>query len=238
MDRKLVITCEHAGNKVPEKYRHLFEDKEEVLNTHRGIDIGALELTQTICSTLQKEPHLHKVTRLLIDLNRSLHNPSAFSEFVEHVGEEERQEIIDNYYLPHRQKVKEKFISLISEGYAVFHLSVHTFTPILNEMKRNADIAFLYDPGRTTEKKFCWRWRKKAHQYLPDLKFRMNYPYRGTMDGFNTALKKEFTEDQYWGVELEVNQKFAESKDKERWKNIQNKIALSLKEVLSKMHDT
>lgn len=232
MDRKLIITCEHAGNEVPAKYRHLFRSNPEVLNTHRGYDIGALDLTNTISDALNIEAHVHTLSRLIIDLNRSLHNPSAFSEFMDGVDQESRRSIIEEYYLPHRQKIQQVITGSISKGRSVIHLSVHTFTPQLKGIVRNADVGLLYDPQRTSEKEFCWKWRRQLQSQMPDLKYRMNYPYRGTMDGFTTSLRKEFSQEKYLGVELEVNQKFAESNDWVRWRHIQKEIATSLQESI------
>lgn len=232
MDRKLIITCEHSGNKVPSKYKHLFELKPEILNTHRGYDIGALELTRTISETLESDTHAHDVSRLLIDLNRSLDNPSAFSEFTNEVGEETRRSIVEEYYLPYRSKVKQNISSLISKEVPVLHLSVHTFTPNMNGEHRNADVGILYDPKREQEKEFCWKWRKQLKKQMPELKYRMNYPYPGTMDGFSTSLRKELSEEVYWGIELEVNQRFAISEEAGRWKQVQNEIAESLRQVV------
>lgn len=232
MDRKLIITCEHSGNKVPSKYQHLFELNPEVLNTHRGYDIGALELTRTISQTLESDAHAHDVSRLLIDLNRSLNNPSAFSEFTDEVGEETRRSIVEEYYLPYRSKVKQNISSLISNKVPVLHLSVHTFTPTMNGEHRNADVGILYDPKRKQEKEFCRKWRKQLKKQMPELKYRMNYPYPGTMDGFSTSLRKELSEEVYWGIELEVNQRFAISEDDGKWQQIQNEIAKSLKKVI------
>lgn len=231
MDRKLVISCEHSGNKVPSKYEHLFDINPEVLNTHRGYDIGALELTTTISKTLDVEAHVHNVSRLLIDLNRSLNNPAAFSEYMDEVDQDTRQSIIEEYYLPHRKKVRQIIGELISDGQPVLHLSVHTFTPQMDGVKRNADIGILYDPKRETEKEFCQHWKRQLEELMSGLKYRMNYPYPGTMDGFSTSLRKELSQEEYWGIELEVNQKFAESNDEQRWKNIQLGIAKSLKLV-------
>jgi len=40
---RLVLTCEHGGNRVPAAYRALFEGAEALLATHAGYDIGALK---------------------------------------------------------------------------------------------------------------------------------------------------------------------------------------------------
>lgn len=232
MDRKVIISCEHAGNKVPPEYRHLFDADPAVLNTHRGLDIGALELTQTLGKTLDTDIYVHKISRLIVDLNRSLHNPSAFSEFMEGVDRNARKQLVRDYYLPHRKQVGQLVEKSVRNREPVFHLSVHTFTPKLGGVVRNADIGFLYDPRRDLEKKFCWHWRKKLQEKMPELKYRMNYPYRGTMDGFTTYLRKEFSMEEYLGIELEVNQKFPQSGNRKRWKLMQQHIANTLESVL------
>ena len=232
MDRKLIVTCEHSDNKVPPQYQHLFEVHSEVLETHRGYDIGALDLTRNISQKLKSETYAHEFSRLLVDLNRSLNNPSAFSEFMDGVDKETRRSIVEEYYLPYRQKIKNFMSSLISEGKAILHLSVHTFTPQMDGVERDVDIGLLYDPKRGQEKEFCWAWRRQLEKLMPDLKYRMNHPYPGTMDGFSTSIRKELTQDEYWGIELEVNQRFAISEDTADWRRVQDHIAESLRRVV------
>ena len=78
---KLVITCEHGGNKIPKEYEHLFNDHKEVLNTHRAWDPGALLIYNNFINK-NEYFHLHSdISRLLIELNRSLHHSKLFSEF-------------------------------------------------------------------------------------------------------------------------------------------------------------
>ena len=42
---RIVLTCEHGGNDIPETYKKLFPN-DDLLKTHRGYDIGALDLFQ------------------------------------------------------------------------------------------------------------------------------------------------------------------------------------------------
>ncbi|MDX1585628.1 MAG: N-formylglutamate amidohydrolase [Balneolaceae bacterium] len=232
MDRKLVVTCEHSDNKVPPQYQYLFERNSDVLETHRGYDIGALELTRTINRNVKSEAYAHEFSRLLVDLNRSIGNPSAFSEFMDEVDKDTRRSIVKEYYLPYRQKIKDFMSKLIERGEAILHLSVHTFTPQMDGVERDVDIGLLYDPKRDQEKRFCWEWRRQLEKLMPDLKYRMNHPYPGTMDGFSTSIRKELGQDDYWGIELEVNQRFAISDDTKRWQQLQDNIAKSLKSVI------
>ena len=76
-----LITCEHAVNRVPRAYRDLFRGRRRVLTTHRAFDYGALQLAKRFASRLEAQLVTGNVTRLLVDLNRSLSNPSIFSEF-------------------------------------------------------------------------------------------------------------------------------------------------------------
>lgn len=74
----LLISCEHAVNTVPYEYQTLFEPHKDILESHRGIDFGALEIAQSIhknnpCSLFQAT-----CTRLLVDCNRSINHPHCF----------------------------------------------------------------------------------------------------------------------------------------------------------------
>lgn len=142
-------------------------------------------------------------SRLLIDLNRSETHPCCFSMISNDL---QRQELIETMHRPFRGAVADTIHLLVDQGETVLHLSVHTFTPVLNGEIRNAEVALLYDPSRTLEKSFAIQWG----QSLAKLgRFRRNYPYRGTADGHTAALRKMFSPSQYIGMELEVNQSIA-----------------------------
>lgn len=203
---KLILTCEHAGNEVPQCYKYLFSEAGEVLETHRGYDPGALDLFVQL-KELAFFSSFQKVSRLLVENNRSLHHPQLFSEFTEKLTSEEKNEILENYYFPHRDLVEQKIAKVIAGGEEVIHVSVHTFTPQLNGEVRRADIGFLYDPSRKREKTTCINWRKKLQKQDLLLKLRFNFPYLGKSDGFTSHLRTKFPQN-YMGIELEVNQKF------------------------------
>ncbi len=70
----LFLTCEHAGNEIPEEYQQYFAEAGEVLQTHRGFDPGALDLFQQL-SRLAVFSQQYMISRLLIEPNRSLGHP-------------------------------------------------------------------------------------------------------------------------------------------------------------------
>lgn len=221
-DLRLILTCEHAGNEVPKEYNQLFLEAGPVLNSHRGFDPGALDLFNHLRKLAFFEK-FHMVTRLLVETNRSLHHPQLFSEWSKDLSEGEKKELLEDYYFPYRSSVEDEVRKTISEGNEALHLSVHTFTPVLNGQVRKADVGLLYDPARVGEKKFCKTLQQKVNSYDPELRVRFNYPYRGTDDGFTTFLRKKFPQ-HYLGVEIEVNQKFV----------VANNFPSSLKDVIFK----
>jgi len=89
----------------------------------------------------------------------------------------------------------------------VLHIATHSFTPILKDIERNADIGFLYNPERFNEKLISNEWKRCVRE-LSGLRVRFNYPYRGKPDGLTAHFRKLYPDDRYLGVELEVNQKF------------------------------
>jgi predicted N-formylglutamate amidohydrolase len=205
--RKLLISCEHGGNDIPPVLATEVSIPVNVLNSHRGLDIGALALAKQ-CSA--DAFYYHTVTRLLIDVNRSLHHPNVFSEFSRTLSTSIKQNLIQQYYLPYRQAVEKTIAQWIAEGHNVLHLSVHSFTPEFKGEVRNADIGLLYDPQRPLEVAVIKQWLKQF-KCDTDFKVRCNYPYRGTADGFTTGLRKRFSK-QYAGIELETNQQLWQQK--------------------------
>ena len=205
---RLLFTCEHGGHAVPPPYRALFRGAGEVLKSHRGWDPGALVLAQRFAETFQAKLFFSTTTRLLVELNRSLHHPKLFSDYTRGLSRDAKQQVLETYYLPHRQAVERYIASEIAAGRSVLHIGVHSFTPQLNGEVRQADIGLLYDPARTKERHFCAAWRKALLAAEPDLRVRKNYPYLGTADGFTTYLRRQFDDADYAGIELEVNQRF------------------------------
>lgn len=207
MRDRLVITCEHGGNRVPARYRGWFRGHEALLASHRGHDRGARSLARTLAQSLGAPLHIATTTRLLVDLNRSRWHPKVFSEITRPRSEAERRELMRYYYEPYRRRVESYLRGQVRAGYRVVHVSVHSFAPVIDGHRRNADIGLLYDPDRTAESALARAWRRALKQRLPGLCVRRNYPYRGKADGFTTYLRRRLPEDTYLGLEVELNQR-------------------------------
>jgi predicted N-formylglutamate amidohydrolase len=204
-----LVSCEHGGNRIPLPYMALFQDDRYrlLLDSHRGYDPGALLLAKEMAKSLQAPLLASTVSRLLIDLNRSLGHPHSFSKATRAAPAGVRGKIVDDHYLPYRTKALHLFRQAVADGRRVIHISSHSFTPELDGQVRNADIGLLYDPARPGELDLCGRWKASLKVCAPGLKVRRNYPYAGKNDGFTAYLRQQFPSDVYLGIELEVNQK-------------------------------
>lgn len=182
---KVVVSCEHAGNHVPQGYKDRFSQR--ILDSHRGYDRGAKKVAQKIAKALKAPLIINEVSRLIVDANRAPHETRPIDDSA-----------MQNYYWPHIKRLKKE---LAKEP--VLHISVHTFTPTLKGVRRDVDIGLLYDP-KTGERAIAQGWirrlRKKTH-----LKVRANEPYTGYGFGLTPWLREQFSD--YCGIEIELNQR-------------------------------
>lgn len=227
----LLLTCEHGGNQVPEPYQGLFADQAELLQSHRGWDIGILPLARRWAAALDAPLEACQMTRLLVDLNRSPHNRTLFSELTRRLPKEERAELLRRQYFPFRQAVEGRVAARLAAGERLLHLALHSFTPVLHGQVRNAEIGLLYDPASAGEEAFCRQWQMALQQRTPQLRVRRNYPYRGCSDSVGKALRRRFGTEGYLGIELEVNQVLPLG-PAEVWQGIEQDLLESFRQVL------
>jgi predicted N-formylglutamate amidohydrolase len=226
---ELLLTCEHGGNRIPSEYAELFRGAEDVLASHRGWDPGALTLASLLARKLQKPLLAVTWTRLLVEANRTPTNPRIWSRFTKTLPKDERQRILARWWQPHRQAVEEAAAAAIARGKRVVHVAVHSFTPELDGVVRNADVGLLYDSRRKHEAELCRRWGAILLKLDPKLRVRYNYPYNGAADGLSTWLRRRHPQTRYLGVEIELNQALVDGKD---WRRFQQNIAESLRELV------
>jgi predicted N-formylglutamate amidohydrolase len=198
----LILSCEHASGKVPQRYAHAFVSRaaRAALATHRGLDLGAADLARDLSKALAEPVLAGRITRLLIDLNRSPGHAALLSKWSRRLPSadlERLQEIHAAHWAEVRQRIER------SRTQAV-HLAVHTFTPVLDGDVRNFDVGLLYDPARKREVEFATALR--AALLERGFRVRRNAPYRGVANCLPTVLRRMFPESRYAGLELEINQ--------------------------------
>lgn len=202
----LFLSCEHGGNRVPRALRHLFAGHASTLESHRGYDRGALDVARHLSKALDAPLVSATTSRLVVDLNRSCGHRELYSEFTRTLPKAQREVLIAEHYLPYRRAVEQGIEALLAEHENVIHISVHSFAPEMKGKPRDADLGLLYDPARHSEVAFVTEWLAALRQAMPDARLRRNYPYKGASDGLTTALRREWDDSSYAGIELEINQ--------------------------------
>jgi predicted N-formylglutamate amidohydrolase len=219
---ELVISCEHAGNRIPARYRKLFSYR--LLSSHRGYDPGALTVARDFARAFRAPLFYSTVSRLLVELNRS---PGHRQSFSARVPARLRAELMKRYYWPYRERVESHIGAAVRRGRRVVHLSCHSFTPRLAGVWRRTDVGLLFDPRRAPERTLCTAWQTQLRRLV----VRKNYPYRGSDDGLTTYLRTRFAERDYVGIELEVNQKFPRAGGA-RWLKLRRTLVTAFAEAL------
>lgn len=230
--RSIVVSCEHGGREVPAAYAASFAGHERLLDSHRGWDPGALELSRQIADAFGAPLHASTTTRLLIDLNRSMGHRDLFSEATRGLSRAQRQEIALRHYRPHRDAVEGEISRRIAAGEHIVHIASHSFTPELHGVARRADVAWLYDPRRAGESALSRHWMMEFARRAPHMRLRRNYPYRGRGDGLASLLRKRFSGAAYVGIELEVNQRLV-AQGGAAWAAVRSDLVESLAAALS-----
>lgn len=207
----LVLSCEHASNRVPAEYSARFRGGERLLASHRGYDAGALPVAQRCARSLRAPLFSGNVTRLVVDLNRPEGHPALFSHFIADLDAADREQLLRRFHRRHWAAVQSAVEARLGLGVPVLHLSLHSFTPVLRGERRQADVGFLFDPRRRLEKDLCDAWRARFRRALLarglELTLMHNSPYSGAGAGLTTSLRERLPAQRYAGIELELNQR-------------------------------
>jgi len=224
----LVLSCEHASFAIPDSFREAFRGRARELRSHRGWDRGALEVAEQLASCTKAPLVAGGFSRLLADLNRSPHHPRVLSELTRSLPSD-RQTAARVLHQQHWDAVRSVVAS--SPRGLVVHLAVHSFTPQLHGVRRNAELGLLYDPQRAQEVELALElqrdFRTRPSTTGP-IRVRRNYPYRGVADGLPTALRKRFPASRYAGLEVELNEAWIARDGADR---IGKRLALALIEL-------
>ncbi len=232
MPAGLVITCEHGGNRIPAAFAGSFDGREAVLASHRGFDRGALLMARALADAFSAPLVASRISRLLVDLNRSPGHPTLHDPRIRSLPERVRRMIVARYYTPYRNRVEARVAEAIARQGRAVHVASHSFTPELHGRVRPGDVGLLYDPARPGEVALCAAWQRALAKQAPALAVRRNDPYRGSGDGLTRLLRGRFDATCYVGIELEINQRCVRSRGRD-WADLREVIVQSLRQALT-----
>ena len=207
-----VVTCEHASNRVPARYHNLGLSARR-LRDHIAWDPGAATIARILAHRLRSPLHLGRWSRLVVDLNRSLDHEKlmAAESFGVVVPGNAQLRVpdflhrVEKYYAPYRDAATHDVLRALQGNSRCCHWSVHSFTPVVDGVVRDCDVGLLYDPARPREHALARALRPLLA--AQGLRVRMNYPYKGTSDGFTTQLRQHLPPSRYAALEIETNQR-------------------------------
>jgi len=144
-----LLACDHASARVPYRLRDLGLTAPD-LERHIALDIGAADLTRNLAVLLQVPAVLSRYSRLVIDCNRHLDDPSAFPAISDGsvipgnqaLSANDRAGRADALYWPYHRAIAR---SLASLGPCPALLAVHSFTPEFGGVARPWHAGVLWD---------------------------------------------------------------------------------------------
>lgn len=183
----LILVCDHASPAVPGKFDALGLDH-TVFHRHVAFDIGAAELTFKLSALLPAPAVLSTFSRLLIDPNRSIEDPTLIvksSDGVVVPGNRDLDEAaisdrIETYHRSYHRAIEQQFELARRDGKIVAFVGIHSFTPIMNGFERPWDVAVLWNRDPRLARALLRRLRVES-----DLCVGENEPYSGRVAGFS-----------------------------------------------------
>lgn len=145
---QIVLVCEHASAYMPPEYEQLGLT-DDIACSHIAWDPGALVTARYLADRLNAVLVAGTVSRLIYDLNRPPESAGAMIEHSEkyrvpgniNLNAAQRQARIDNYYRPFVSCVA----SVLQHQPSAVLVTVHSFTPVYNDIARDVEIGVLHD---------------------------------------------------------------------------------------------
>lgn len=202
-DAPVVLSCEHASQRMPEGFEWHPED-EHLRGTHWAFDLGVRELTLELALHVGAPAVLSRYSRLIVDPNRSLDSETLFRTVAEgrpvhmnqDLSEEAKQARLDRLYHPYHRAVS-RAVEETTSAPVVF--AIHSFTPLYEGDPRPMEVAVLFDQADDLAH------RLGADMEAAGLKVAYNAPYSGKA-GMMHAVERHAMEFGREAVELEVRQ--------------------------------
>ncbi len=185
VSRGLLLICDHASNRLPDRYGTLGLPADE-LERHIGYDIGVEGVTRRLAAMLGVPAVMTRYSRLLIDPNRGVEDPTLVMRVSDGtvvpgnaaIDEAEIAYRKARFYAPYEDAV----CDAIGEGVAIGRppalLSIHSFTPIWRGMERPWHVGVLWDRDGRLAQPMIAGFQRDGRLVVGD-----NEPYTGELVG-------------------------------------------------------
>jgi predicted N-formylglutamate amidohydrolase len=181
----VILLCDHARNALPPQYGSLGLPPGE-FQRHIAYDIGAEGVTLGLAGRLGATALLTGYSRLLIDPNRGLEDPTLIMKLSDgavvpgnrDIDAEERERRIAQYYLPYHTAISREIDSLIAARIRPILVSIHSFTPFWKGIPRPWQAGILWDRDGRLPRLLLEGLKADSALTVGD-----NEPYHGALEG-------------------------------------------------------
>jgi predicted N-formylglutamate amidohydrolase len=181
----LLILCDHAENTIPQAYDNLGLRPED-LNRHIAYDLGAAGVAERLAELLGAPAVLSRFSRLLIDPNRGLDDPTLIMQISDglivpgNTGLDEAAVAarINRYYASYHQAAERAIEAAISAGKPPVIVSVHSFTQAWKSVPRTWSVGVLWDKDPRLALPLI-----EGLRAIPGIEVGDNVPYSGQLKG-------------------------------------------------------
>jgi predicted N-formylglutamate amidohydrolase len=173
----VLLLCEHAGQAIPKSLAKLGVSQ-NVINSHRGWDIGALAVAQDVAAHLNAPLVIQAYSRLVIDANRPPDSPHAVPAEVDgvtiygNVGitPDQQRQRAEEIFAPLDETLSDLMRELQPRGC----FSIHSFTPVMGGHARPWHAGFLSRRDTATAQALM----EAITAQQPGLTMAVNEPYQ------------------------------------------------------------
>ena len=220
-ESNFLIICDHASNRIPSEYKNLGLN-EEILTTHIAYDIGVKETATYLAKYLQCPLVMSDFSRLLIDANRGIDDPTLIMKISDGeiikgnkgisflVNCSEKKHRIDSYYNVYHNKISEIIDRSLKKNIFPAIISIHSFTPFFGGNKRSTELGILWDSDNRLPDIF-FSYLSKNYK---DINVGNNKPYTGRMK--HDTLYRHGTKQGLANILIEIRQDLINDSNKQK----------------------
>jgi predicted N-formylglutamate amidohydrolase len=177
----VLIVADHASPHFPAAM-HRLGLADWVLQRHVAWDIGSADLTRFLADRLDAPAVLTAYSRLIVDANRQLDDPTAFIEVSDgivipgnqNLGAEEKSLRIQSFFHPYHDAIRARLDAFEAACRVPVLLSIHTCTPVFAAFARPWHIGIMWDRDARVAAPVMERLRRLEGVCIGD-----NQPYSG-----------------------------------------------------------
>lgn len=152
----VLVVCDHASPVIPHEFQQLGLNDDH-LDGHIAWDIGAAEVAMLVARHLDATSVMARQSRLVVDCNRHLQDPSAFAPISDGVvvpgnqnlSDQHREDRAERFFWPYHAQIARRLAAIQDLNQDPVLISIHSFTPILQEFARPWKIGVLWDEDPT-----------------------------------------------------------------------------------------